>query len=555
MNYPRQPAKELSLPTRLPLVAPLAQRGTRILADGQDSRLINAYVEIGEDGEPNVVKRPGLAVWATRTGKTVGLGAAFISGALMEIWGDGSSTATLYINGSISGTVAADSIPVVGGFYPYTFSVVSFSDNFLVRIQSPKRNYIYNAGVTEILPRGDSLGTFSGTLTAGSPVISVPDTTGITKYSGVYGTGILPDTLVQSINSATSLTLTNNSTITGASSLNIVRSGPLFPSDQSTGQCAFLDRVSYLISRFSGQIVGSDVNDPYAYDPLNSIYALNTADTPVYLAEQSSHIIVFKQKSVEFFRTSGNPAGSTLASVRGMKLDIGCNAAETVQQINGVLFWRSNSGTSEDSIWMMEGLRAQDIGTPAIRRLLVGTAGGKSMSFSISGHTFYLLRLYASGPAIVYDVETKLWYVWTAFGDNDFPFVAAVRHNTLDEVYFQHESNGKMYRMDPFYYSDDGAEITMDIFPPEFDGGLSKGKFLSKMYVVADQEAGSSLYLRVSDDNQTTWTKWRQFDLGHTRPMLDNCGTFTKRAFQFRHIDKTPCRVRWVELELYPGVI
>lgn len=82
-------------------------------------------------------------------------------------------------------------------------------------------------------------------------------------------------------------------------------------------------------------------------------------------------------------------------------------------------------------------------------------------------------------------------------------------------------------------------------------------KYLSKMYVSGDQQTGSILKVRVNDNNQQpgSWTNWREFDLSSARPRIDECGSFYKRSFHFRHSSATRCRIESVEMDLQPGTL
>ena len=111
--------------------------------------------------------------------------------------------------------------------------------------------------------------------------------------------------------------------------------------------------------------------------------------------------------------------------------------------------------------------------------------------------------------------------------------------------------------MSPDNVLDVAEPIVMDIYPPLFDANMRQSKYLERMYVNADQEVGSTLLLRVNDEDQATdeWTDYREFDLGHPRPAIYDCGSFTKRNFHFRHESATACRLTSVELDLLPGTL
>ena len=85
--------------------------------------------------------------------------------------------------------------------------------------------------------------------------------------------------------------------------------------------------------------------------------------------------------------------------------------------------------------------------------------------------------------------------------------------------------------------------------------GSNLGKVLSKLRIVADQNAGGSLQIRWSDNDYKDWTNWITINLQDDVPFLTNLGRFTKRAFQYRHSSATPFRMAAFEVDLLLGSI
>lgn len=74
--------------------------------------------------------------------------------------------------------------------------------------------------------------TLTGTLTEGSAIVTgISSTTGLDTTYAVSGTGILTDTVIQSVDSATQVTLNLEATETGAQSLTFSKVGYAFPAD------------------------------------------------------------------------------------------------------------------------------------------------------------------------------------------------------------------------------------------------------------------------------------------------------------------------------------
>ena len=115
--------------------------------------------------------------------------------------------------------------------------------------------------------------------------------------------------------------------------------------------------------------------------------------------------------------------------------------------------------------------------------------------------------------------------------------------------------NGDLYYCSPEYYTDDGSKIIVDIYTPIFDANTTRRKQLNMMYFVGDQDVGSVLYIRRSEDDYQTWSNFRSVRLDVKRPHLSGCGTFSRAAYHFRHWSNTPLRMQAVEIQYDLGTL
>jgi hypothetical protein len=558
-DYTREQPKELSLPPRLPLVGLPNQRGSSTL---QDSRLINGYVEFGQDDVLRIVKRPGLIEKYTMSGYGAGLFGTY--SIFYDSISESLLTAQLYEEAAfVGGFSSYSSLITAKRFFSFADAptgqesgVVFFHNTFACFT-------VDSSGDVVAVPfAGASVGPLTCSITSGSTAVTTADTTGLTPYSGVSGAGIPIATYIISVDSATAFTLSANATATnGSASLSFETAGPpkrdivsVNPVSHLTPGIAVLNKAVYLFSRLS-KVAGADADNPYAWQPLNFIFAYVEQDVPQALARQLTQIVALKSTSTEFFRDAGVSPGSPLERVEGQHLDVGCSNGLTVQSIDGTLLWCSMTESGMRSVYSMERLRAVEIASPAVKRALENLNPQYAITFAIAGHSFYALTDPQAGVSMVYDLASKLWYYWNALGETYFPFVAAT--HVAGETRLQHESNGKIYVLSPEAVDDAGTPITMDIFPPQFDGNTRLTKHIARMHLLADQEPGSLLLVRNTDEDQATgsWTNWREFDLSVERPTLTNCGSFTKRFYHFRHESPTPCRLTAVELEMLIGTL
>ena len=493
-----QQAPTVRLPKRLPLVQPYSSRNQSIL---KDARLVNCYAEQSPDGGWEVEKRPGLkGVLATGATSLLDLGFYCFTG-----WGFYAATtafgvASLYTIELTSFTVAATtSINDTGGTYCFIAAPTSLTEGMV---------YLGNS------------------------------TTG---YTLSFNT--IPATL-------TKITDTN------------------FPTSLCFG-AAVLDGSLYVMAS-NGLIYGSNQDDPTTWNALNTIAANADADLPIALAGHLTYVVALKQWTTNFFWDAGNATGSPLSPVPDSQVPYGCLAGETIQELDGNLIWVTTGKNVAPQIGRLNNLSFSIVSTPAVDRLL--QPGGspnewKSWTLKSAGHRFYGVTNYVQGYTLVYDLDTNLWQIWTdATGNLVFPISWM-----SDQTYSAYQNyslgvyNGYVYSIQPDYavsVDSIGAAnaftttaIPVDIYTPSYDAGTRRPKTLDCMFFNTDKTAGSILKARWNDsDYQTTkWSNFRKIDLARKRPMLTDNGTFSRRAYHFRHQCPTPFRISSIDLQMDLG--
>jgi len=324
---------------------------------------------------------------------------------------------------------------------------------------------------------------------------------------------------------------------------------------------AYLDGTTYVMVP-SAHILGSDINDPPNWDPLNDILAQIEPDQGKALSKQLVYVVAFKEWTTEIFYNAGNATGSPLGRVEGAKIDWGCLSADSVQEVGGVLLWLGRGRYGSPEVILLDKLKAEAVSTKPIERLLeqATLTNVYSWAVKLNGHRFYVLTLKDENLTLAYDLDERAnspWSQWTDVNGNYLPIVSSCANDLLQPL-LQHESNGRIYIASNDYATDDGDLIQVDIYTPNFDGGTRRRKTLSKLEIISDQQAGSVLEVRVNDHDfdPKRWSNWRRFDLSKKRPYIDDCGTFVRRVHNFRH--KKPVRmprIQAMELQILLGTL
>ena len=253
-----------------------------------------------------------------------------------------------------------------------------------------------------------------------------------------------------------------------------------------------------------------------------------------------------------------NATASPLGPVQGAKINYGCANGDSVQEIDGALFWIATNRSAAAQILMVDQLKAQIVSTKAIERILGAADLTVVQSFSIKygGHRFYGVTLVNENLTLVYDIAQRMWAQWTDTDGNYFPIVSSSYLATTGNI-LQHATNGKLYLFDATYGTDDGDLILLDAYTPNFDGGTRRRKNLNILTFVGDQTKGSILNVRYNDDDyaEDGWSNFRQVDMSLKQPMLENNGSFIKRAYHIRHRCDTPLRLQGLEMQIDLGTL
>ena len=327
-----------------------------------------------------------------------------------------------------------------------------------------------------------------------------------------------------------------------------------FPSSFVKGW-SFLDQTTYVMDA-NANIQGSDLNDTTVWDALNTLQAQIEPDGGVALAKQLSNVIAFKGWTTEVFYDAGNVTGSPLGRVPGAKCNYGCASADSVQSIDGVLYWMGSTQSGTLNVMMMDALRATPISTKPIERLLDGIDLTTIFSWQLAAgqHKFYILTSKVGNLTLAFDIAEHMWAQWTDTNGNYVPIVASAVDSSRRRV-IQHETNGKLYYANATTYQDDGAVITVDLYTPSFDAGTRRTKECGMIEFIADRQPGSIIQVRNSDDDYQTWSDYRTVDLNDQRPQLPDNGSFSRRALNIRHQSNTTLRLQAVEMQLDLGTL
>ncbi len=572
-------AESVAIPKRFPLIV---QPDNRDDDTAKDAKLINAYVEIdASTKESFIYKRPGLLqTGSTKTG--VGLGVFNWLGDIYSIFG-----ATMYKNGvALVGT-----LDTTGGIYRFCQSagatpkmqfgngIASYNydaSNGIVQISGTATvnalDFVDGVQYTILVPgttdftligSGDNLAgtvftaTNLGQTYAGAFVIGLTYTIvtpGSTNWVAIGATLGAPGEVFV----ATGVGGGNGSATAASNGTGTATTISNFPTVAVKGW-AYLDGTTYVMDP-QARIRGcAALNEPENWsDALNTITAQIEADGGVFLSQQLVYVVALGQWSTEVFYDALNPVASPLGPVQGAKINFGCVNGDSVQEIDGMLFWIASNRSAAAQVVMVDQLKAQMVSTKPVERILGAADLSVVRSFSIkyAGHRFYGITLVNSNITLVFDATDRYWAQWTDADGDYFPIVSSTYSGSVDTI-LQHATNGKLYLFNADYLTDDGAVIDVNIYTPNFDGGTRRRKTLNVLEFLGDRIEGCVLEVNWNDNDfrRDSWSNPRLVDMNEKKPTLTNNGTFIRRAYHVRHRRQTRMRLIATEMQLDLGTL
>lgn len=360
-------------------------------------------------------------------------------------------------------------------------------------------------------------------------------------YTAASGLGATPRLLITNT--------THGYTIDGAGTLTEV-TDTNFPPKRTPAETLvpgtlYLNGTFYVMNA-EAEFANSDsaANDPATWEAA-VLGAEFEGNEVVVLAKNLIYAIVMKQYFIEVFYDAGNPfPGSPLGPVGGAKLNYGIRAARSLADCGGDLLFVAQTTEGSVCVARMSSLSLSVVSTPQIDRILEAANFTTVYSWSArtEGHRLYGLTLPASNLTLVYDLTSGFWYQWRDTNDNYLPFAFSTI-DTNGKTLFIHESSGETFNLDPLTFVDDDLLFSCEIYTPNLTQDY-RTKIVGRLDLIGDRVSGSTVDLRWSDDDYTTWTTPQAIDLSLERPGLPDMGSFFRRAFHFKHRANTPFRLQ-----------
>lgn len=282
-----------------------------------------------------------------------------------------------------------------------------------------------------------------------------------------------------------------------------------------------LSQVSY------AQLIGGT-----AFDPLDIAAKSGSADPIVGITTVHKELWLIGELTTEVWIGTG-AADFYFQLQQGAYIDHGCCAPFSITATDVLVFFLMQDRIGNCMIILGAGYETKDISTPYIVAQIssyetINDAIG--FCFQVNDHAFFALTFPTANVTWLYNLKTEYWCKWGWNDENGN--LDRHRANCMMFVYGKNYAgdweNGKIYRVDPTIYDDDGNPIVRIRTSPHFVGQEYNRVFYNSVDAdmeVATVESGvdaPNVYLSWSDNRGKTWGTPIPQTLGDSGEYLTN---------------------------------
>lgn len=284
------------------------------------------------------------------------------------------------------------------------------------------------------------------------------------------------------------------------------------------------DTVTFLNQRFvinepdSGRFFCSALLDGASWDALDFATAESDPDNLVRVMAESGQLTLLGGKTCEVWGDSG-AVDFPYSKVGGGAVEWGLVARWSLAKYMNSLAFLGRNRLGQVQVCLMAGGSVQPISNPQIDVELTGygdTSNATAYAYMVNGHPFYQINFPTVGKSWLYDGQSRSWSrLESSGGLHRVQFAVQL----LGMIYGADYQNGKLYKIEPDVFTDDGQMIVREFVSRH----QSIGDFTHIPELWLEMESGVGLQsgqgydpqvmMQISRDGGHTWGNelWRSF--------------------------------------------
>jgi len=268
----------------------------------------------------------------------------------------------------------------------------------------------------------------------------------------------------------------------------------------------------------SGRFYVSPVGSAVLSDALSFANAESNPDNLVRVFVDHGELILFGDKTVEFWGDSG-AQDFPFARLGSGAIEWGLAARDSVAKFGDSVMFLARNRMGENQVVQLNGYSPAPVGTHDFLSELAtypAVSDATCFSYMRAGHPFYQINFPSANKSWLYDGASKNW---NEVKSDTGRHRANIGDLFLSTVVVADYASGKIYRLNPDTYTDNGEPIVRELVSRHLIS--EEYRAISRFYL--DMETGVGLttgqgsnpqvMLQYSKDSGRTWSNeiWRSF--------------------------------------------
>jgi len=319
----------------------------------------------------------------------------------------------------------------------------------------------------------------------------------------------------------------------------------------------FIDNYLVQIEPARRFAFNSALADASSYNELDRFTSEVDSDLLVGMATTNNELLLFSEKSAEFFYNSGDQV-QPFKSKR-VYMNRGCAGRDTINLTDNTVFWLGDDGC----FYRLDGYSPIRISTRPVEEAIRNLNWAQAFSFvwNDSGHSV-VYWTFPDGLTWGYDASTRLWHRRSSQGMKRWRLSCmAPWRNGWYAGDFQ---LGRIWEVSWDYFLEGDREIERECTSPVAQDNQSR-VLMPRLEIVMDvgnkPDATNSgdhyLRMQYSDDGGMNWTNWEEESIGEVgqygqRIVFTRLGSFRNRVIRLRCTAPRRCDVLGAVASLQP---
>lgn len=214
-----------------------------------------------------------------------------------------------------------------------------------------------------------------------------------------------------------------------------------------------------------GRFYISAIDDPTSWDALDFANAEGSPDNLVRVMADHGELLLFGDLTIEPWGNSG-AQDFPYARIGSAVIEWGLAARESLAKFDSSLMFLARNRMGEVQVVILNGYTPQPVGGGNTQDFLnainkyTTLSDATAYSYMKNGHPFYQINFPTANMSWLYDGSTK---VWSELKSDTGRHRANMGVLYLGKVVVADYSNGRIYRLDPDTYTDNGTMIEREI--------------------------------------------------------------------------------------------